>query len=216
MEVLRRLPHDGRRLVDQPLGDEPRVEVDVGAHRVMPHVLDAADEHDVGRTHRDLACARGGRGERARAHAIDGEARDRRRKPREERDVTTERQPLVADLRGGGEDDVVDPLGRKLRVTSEQLAHRLDRHVVRARLREQTVGGGAAERGAHSVHVDDLAKLGHGETILPGDGGLGGTRGASAASASRTALRAFPMRPTSGSDSSRAWGTRPGRRGSRC
>ena len=177
VEVLRRLPHHRGRLVDQPLGDEARVEVDVGAHRVVTHVLDAADEDDVGRTHRDLACARGGRGERACAHAIDCEARDGRRKPRQEGDVTTERQALVADLRRGREDDVVDSLGRKLRATSEQLPHRLHRHVVRARLREAAVGCCAAERRAHSVHVDDLAKLGHGETILPGDGGLGGTRG---------------------------------------
>ena len=48
------------------------------------------------------------------------------REPGEERDVATERQALVADLRGRGEDDVVDPLGRQLRVAAEQLAHGLD------------------------------------------------------------------------------------------
>ena len=140
VEVLGRLSHDRRRLVDDPLGDETRVEVDVGAHRVVAHVLDAADEDDVGRAHGDLAGAGGRRGERARAHAVDREARDRRRQAREERDVAAERQALVADLRGRGEDDVVDPLGRKLRVASEKLAHRLDRHVVRARLREEPSG----------------------------------------------------------------------------
>ena len=73
VEVLGRLAHDGRRLVDEPLGDEARVEVDVGAHRVVAHVLDAADEHDVGGAHRDLPGAGGRRRQRSRAHAVDGE-----------------------------------------------------------------------------------------------------------------------------------------------
>ena len=98
----------------------------------------ASDE--VGRAHRDLAGARGGRGERARAHAVDGEARDGRREPGEQRDVAPEREPLVADLRGRGEDDVVDPLGRELRVASEELAHGLDGHVVGARLPKRPSG----------------------------------------------------------------------------
>ncbi len=42
VEVLGRLPHHRRALVDQPLADEPRVEVDLLAHGVVPHVLDAA------------------------------------------------------------------------------------------------------------------------------------------------------------------------------
>ena len=108
MEVLRRLPHDGRRLVDQALGDEARVEVDVVAHRVMPHVLDAADEHDVRGAHRDLAGACRRRGERPGAHAVDCEAGDSRREPGEQRDVTPERQPLISDLCRRREDDVVD------------------------------------------------------------------------------------------------------------
>ena len=143
-----------------PLGDEPRVEVDVLAHRVVAHVLDAADEDDVGGAHRDLAGARGRRGERARAHAVDGEAGDRRRQPGEERDVAAEREPLVADLRRRGEDDVVDPLGRKLRVAPEQLAHGLHGHVVGARLREEAVRRRAAEGRADAVDVDHLAELG--------------------------------------------------------
>ena len=91
-----------------------------------------------------------------------------RREPGEERDVASERQALVADLRGRGEDDVVDPLGWKLRVAPEHLAHGLDGHVVGARLREEAVRRRAAERRAHAVDVDHLAELGHGETILPG------------------------------------------------
>ena len=150
-----------------PLCDEARVEVDVGAHRVVAHVLDAADEDDVGGAHRDLAGTRGRRGERARAHAVDGEARDGRREAGEERDVAPEREALVADLRRRGEDDVVDPLRRELRVAAEQLAHGLDGHVVGARLREEPVARRPAERRAHAVDVDHLAELGHGETILP-------------------------------------------------
>ena len=167
MEVLRRLSHDRRGLVDEPLGDEARVEVDVGAHRVVAHVLDAADEHDIGRAHRDLPGARGRRGERARAHAVDGEPRHRRREPGEQRDVAAERQTLITDLRSRGEDDVVDALGRQLRVAPEHLAHGLDGHVVGARLREEAVRCRAAERRADAVDVHHLAELGHGETILP-------------------------------------------------
>ena len=55
MEVLGRLTHHGGALVDQPLGDEARVEVDVVAHRVVAHVLDAARDRQVARAHRDLA-----------------------------------------------------------------------------------------------------------------------------------------------------------------
>ena len=109
------------------------------AHRVVAHVLDAADEDDVGGAHRDLARARGGRGERARAHAVDREPGNRLREPGEERDVAAEGQALVADLRGRGEDDVVDRSGRELRVAPEELAHDLDSHVVRARLPEEPV-----------------------------------------------------------------------------
>ena len=58
VEVLGRLAHHGGALVDHPLADEARVEVDLGAHLVMAHVLDTADEDDVGRAHRDLARAR--------------------------------------------------------------------------------------------------------------------------------------------------------------
>ena len=167
VQVLGRLTHDGRRLVDQALGHEPRVEVDVRAHGVVAHVLDAAHEDDVGCAHRDLARARGGRGEGTGAHPVDGEAGHGRREAREQRDVASERETLVADLRGRGEGDVVDALGRELRVASKDLAHGLDRHVVGARLREEAVRRRAAERGADAVDVDHLAKLGHGETILP-------------------------------------------------
>jgi hypothetical protein len=167
VQVLGRLTHDGRRFVDQALGHEPRVEVDVHAHRVVAHVLDPAHENDVGCAHRDLARSRGRRGEGTGAHPIDGEAGHGRREAREQRNVASECQTLVAHLRGGGEGDVVDALGRELRVASEDLAHGLDRHVVGARLREEPVRRRAAERGADTIHIHHFAKLGHDETILP-------------------------------------------------
>ena len=80
------------------------------------------------------------------------------REPGEQRDVAAERQPLVADLGGGGEDDVADPLGRERRVAPQQLADDLDRHVVGAGLREQPVRARLAERRADAVDVDDLAQ----------------------------------------------------------
>ena len=110
VEVLGRLPHHGGALVDQPLADEARVELDLGAHRVVPHVLDSADDDEIGGAHRDLAGAGRRRGQRARAHAVDREAGHRVRQAREQRDVAAEGQALVADLRRRGEDDVADPL----------------------------------------------------------------------------------------------------------
>ena len=84
------------------------------------------------------------------------------RQPGEQRDVASQRQALVADLRGRGEDDVVDPLLRELRVAPQHLADDLHGHVVGPRPGEEAVRRGAAEGRAHAVHVDDLAKLSHG------------------------------------------------------
>ena len=153
------------------------------AHRVVAHVLDAADEDDVGGAHRDLSRSGGGGGERAGAHAVDGEARNGLRQPGEQRDVATEGQALVADLRRRGEHDVVDPLGRQLRVAPQQLAHDLDGHVVGARAPEVAVLARAAERRAHAVDVDDLAELpshrGHDTSwvVAAVRAAMGGTRG---------------------------------------
>ncbi len=159
VEVLGRLPHHGGALVDQPLADEARVEVDLCAHRVMPHVLDAADDHEVGRAHRDLAGAGRRRGEGACAHPVDGEAGNGVGQAGEERHVAAEGQALVADLRGGGEDDVADPLGRHARVSAQELADGLDGHVVGARLPEEAARTGLAEGGADAVDEDDFAEL---------------------------------------------------------
>ena len=159
VEVLGRLSHHGGALVDQPLADEARIEVDLGAHRVVSHVLDAADDHEVGRAHRDLAGAGRRRGEGACAHAVDGEAGDGVRQAGEERDVAAEGQALVADLCGGGEDDVADALGRHVRVSAQELADGLDGHVVGARLPEEAARTGLAEGGADAVDEDDFAEL---------------------------------------------------------
>ena len=159
MQVLRGLAHRRGRLVDQALGDEARVEVDVLAHRVVAHVLDAAGERDVGRAERDLPGGGGHRGERAGAHPVDREAGHRLWNAGEERDVAAERQPLVADLRGRGEDDVADPLGRDRGVPAQQLADGLDGHVVRPGAPELALRAGLAERRAHAVDEEDLAQL---------------------------------------------------------
>ena len=159
MEVLGGLPHHGGALVDQPLADEARVEVDLGAHRVMAHVLDAADDDEVGRTHRDLPRPGGRRRQGAGAHPVDGKAGHRVRQPGEQRDVATERQALVADLRRGSEDDVADPVGRNARVAAQHLAHDLDRHVVRPRLPEEPALTGPAEGRPDAVDEHHLAEL---------------------------------------------------------
>ena len=79
MQVLRRLAHGRGRWVDQALGDEAGVVLDVLEHRVPPHMLDAAREDHIRGSHRDLAGARGDRGQRARTHAVDGETGNRLR-----------------------------------------------------------------------------------------------------------------------------------------
>ena len=159
VQVLGRRAHHRGRLVDQALGDEARVEVDVLAHRMVAHVLDAAGEDDVGRAHRDLARAGRDRGERSRAHAVDGHPRDGRRDAREQRDVAPEREALVADLGGRRHHDVADPLRRELRIAAQHLAHDLHGHVVCARLPEEALRPRLAEGGAHTVDEDDLASL---------------------------------------------------------
>ncbi len=161
VQILRGLSHHGGRLVDEPLRDEPRVEVDVVAHRVVAHVLDASGNRDVHGAERDLARGRGHGRERARAHAVDRESRHGVGDAGEERDVAPEREPLVADLRGRREHDVADPLRRDLGVPAQELAHDLDAHVVGPRAPEPTFRPGLAERGAHAVDEEDLMCLAH-------------------------------------------------------
>ena len=83
----------------------------------------------------------------------------RLRQPGEQRDVAAERQALVTDLRGRRIDDVADAFGRDLRVSAQQLAHDLDRHVVGARLPEHALRPGPAERRPYAVDEHDLPTL---------------------------------------------------------
>ena len=159
MEVLGGLAHHGGARVDQPLGDEARVEVDVLAHRVVAHVLDASGDREVAGTHRDLPRRSGHRGKCAGAHPVDREAGNRVRQAGEQCDVPSERQALVAHLGGGRHDDVADPLGRGLLVAAQELPHRLDGHVVGARLPEEPALAGPAERSPHAIDVHDLSQL---------------------------------------------------------
>ena len=161
MQVLGGLAHRCGGLVDQPLRDEARVEVDVGAHRVMAHVLDPAGERDVDGAERDLARRRRDRGERAGAHPVDGEARDRVGNAGEQRDVAPERQALVAHLRRRREHDVADPLRGDRRVPAEQLADDLHTHVIGPRPPVLALRPRLAERRADPVDEKDLACLAH-------------------------------------------------------
>ena len=156
VEVLRGLAHHRGALVDQALGDEAGVEVDVLAHRVVTHVLDAAGDREVACAHRDLSGGRGDGGQRAGAHPVDGEAGNRVREAGEEPDIAAEREALVAHLRGGRHDDIADPLRRDLRRPPEELPHDLDGHVVCAGLPEETARARLAERRSHPVDEHDL------------------------------------------------------------
>ena len=163
MQVLGGRAHRHGRGIDEPLGDEARVEVDVVAHRVVAHVLDTAREDDLGRAHRDLARARGDGGERSRAHAVDREPRDALRQPGEQRDVSTERQALVADLRSRRHDDVVDPFRGRLGLRRSSSRTTLT-PMSSARVRQKTpLGPGPPERRADAVDEVHLAQLTHAE-----------------------------------------------------
>ena len=159
MQVLRRCAHRHRTGFDETFGDEARIEVDVLAHRVVAHVLDPAGKHDVGSAVCDLACACRNGGERPGAHPVDREARHSLRQPGEQRDVAAERQALIADLGCRRVDDVADALGRNLRVSAQQLAHDLDRHIVGSRLPEHALRPGPAECRPYAVDEHDLPTL---------------------------------------------------------
>ncbi len=211
VEILRGLAHRRGGLVDQPLGDEAWVEVDVLAHRVVAHVLDAARDRDVDRAERDLAGSRGDGGERACAHPVDGEAGHGLRQPGEQRDVAAEGQTLVADLRRRREHDVADPVDGDLGIASQQLADGLHAHVVGARAPELSFRPGAPERGTDAVDENDLAELPWhrlDDTPWWWTGRSEPTQRSSATAAVRRGI--------STSASSRSSGTRPGRRGSAC
>ena len=156
MQILGGCAHRHRRLCDQSLRAEARVEVDLGGHGMVAHVLDAAGEHDVCCTERDLARTGRHRRQRPGAHPVERESGDALRNAGQQRDVAPERQSLVSNLRGGGEDDVADPLRLELRVAAQQFPHDLDAHVVRACAPEDPVLARAPECRADAVDEDDF------------------------------------------------------------
>src|SRR6185312_8898694 len=166
VQVLGRLAHRRGRRVDQALGDEARVVVDVLEHRMASHVLDSTRQDHVRGAHGDLAGAGCDRRQRTGAHAVDREAGNGSRQAREQGHVTSERQTLVSDLRGRGEDDVVDLFQRQGFVAAEQLADALDRHVVGAGLPEDALRTGSTEGAANTVDEVDLAKLAHAPRLV--------------------------------------------------
>ncbi len=127
VQVLGGRAHDQRRGVDQLLGDDPRVGVDLLAHRVPPHVLDAAGDRHVVGAEGDAGGGGGDRGHRAGAHPVDGEAGHRAWQSGEQRRRAADGQALVADLGGGRDRHLVHPLGRQLGMAAEQFADAVDR-----------------------------------------------------------------------------------------
>jgi hypothetical protein len=167
VQVLRRGAHRHRGGVDETLGDEARVEVHLVAHRVVPHVLDAARQDDVRGAEGDLAGAGGDRGQCSGAHPVDREPGDGLRQASEERDVAAEGEALIAHLCRRGDDHVADPLRREPRLAAQQLAHELDDHVVGARAPEHAVLARPPEGGADAVDQDDLTEFTpHGARIV--------------------------------------------------
>ena len=156
VQVLGGLAHHQGRLVDDPLGDDPRVGVDALTHRVAPHVLDAAGDGDVDRAEPDRARDVGDGGHRARAHPVDGVAGGGLRQARQQRREAAEGQALVADLGGRGDGHLLDALLGQLRVAPQQLADALDDEVVGTGLGVHALLAGLAERGADAVDEDDL------------------------------------------------------------
>src|SRR4029450_3631685 len=68
---------------------------------------------------------------------------------------------MAADMRGGGEDDVVDLLRRQRIVAAQQLADELDGHIIGRGSPEDPFRPGAPEGAADAVDEVDLAELAH-------------------------------------------------------
>jgi hypothetical protein len=75
VQVLGGLAHDQGGLVDDLLGDDPRVGVDALTHGVAAHVLDAAGDGDVDGPETDRGGDGRDGGHRTGAHPVDGVAR---------------------------------------------------------------------------------------------------------------------------------------------
>ena len=81
----------------------------------------------------------------------------RTRQPGQQGGGAPDGQALVADLGGGGDGDLVDPLGRQLGMAPQQLPDAVDDQVVGAGLGVHRAG--LAERGTDAVDEDDVAEF---------------------------------------------------------
>lgn len=170
VEVLRGHAHEQGRLVDQLLGDEPRVRVHALAHGVAAHVLDTARDGDVVGAERDGTGDRGHGRQGAGAHAVDGVAGDRLRQPGEDARGAADGQALVTDLRGRGDGDLVDLLRVESGVAAQQLPDRLHDEVVGTGLVVDALRARLAERGADAVDEDDVPDGTRHDGSPPGSG----------------------------------------------
>ena len=157
MQVLRRRAHRHRGGVDEALGDEAWVEVDLVAHRMVAHVLDAPRDDDVGCAERDLTgpvviaeSAPAHMRSIAKPGTLEGSPASSH--------VTPEREALIANLGRRRDDHVADPLGRDARRCAAAAPHELAHHVVGARAPEDAVLARPPERGSDAVDEHDLAE----------------------------------------------------------
>jgi hypothetical protein len=167
VEVLGGAAHDERALVDDLLGDDPRVGVDALAHRVAAHVLDTTGDRDIDGPEPDRGGDIGDSGHRTGTHPVDRVARGRVGQTGEQRSQAAEGQALVADLGRRGDRDLLDLVLRQVRIATEQLTDALDDEVVGPGLGVDPFLTGLAERGADPVDKDDLTQgTGHAGCLL--------------------------------------------------
>ena len=157
VQVLGGVAHVQGGGVHEPLGDEARVGVRAGAHRVVAHVLHAAGDDDVVGTEADAAGRGGHRGHGAGAHAVDGESGDGAGEAGQQGGGAADGQALVAGLGGGGNGDLVDRARREGRIAAQQFADAFDHQVVGAGAGVDALVTGLAEGGADAVDEDDVA-----------------------------------------------------------
>jgi hypothetical protein len=122
---------------------------------MMTHVLDATRDGDIVGAHGDATGDVGHGGHGTGAHPVDGIPGHGLGQPGQQRGGAADGQALVTGLRGGGDGNLVDPLGRQLRITPHQLPDTTDHQVVGAGLGIHATR--LAERSADAVNEDDLA-----------------------------------------------------------
>ena len=154
----------------------------VGAHRHARHVLDPAGDHDV-----VLAGHHAHRGEvggllaRA-AHPVESRAAHLDGKTGDQRGVSRDVEPLLADLIDAAEDDVLD-LGRIDLQAGDQILQYQRREIIRANARELSAfapNGRPHGPDDDCIPHDDLPGATEQQFILPGPGGVAQTTRTSA------------------------------------